>query len=134
MGDVSSGIPIEVSTIVALERFSILKHHCIAHGSTLEGAPHNNFLIRLGKYMLLVSVPAGPIWRGGPPLLPSSAAPLPFLSCILSYFNSRHKTLHFGEKFMKIRPKFKKKKSMFKGGFYMYSIFEVFSVEWDYIL
>ena len=34
---------------------------------------------------------------------------------------------------MKIGPKFKKL-SMFKGQFYMYSISEVFIVEWDYIL
>ena len=32
------------------------------------------------------SAPASPLWRGGPPLLPFSAAPLPFLSCCLSYF------------------------------------------------
>ena len=56
----------------------------------------------------LGSAPANPIWRGGPPLLPSPAAPLPFLSCPLSYFNSRHKTLHFGANFMKIGPKLKK--------------------------
>ena len=57
------------------------------------------------------------------------AAPLPFLSC---HFNFRHKALHFGENFMKIGPKLKKL-SVFKGQFYMY-IFEVFIVEWDYIL
>ena len=34
---------------------------------------------------------------------------------------------------MKIRPKLKKKLSMFKGQFYVYTIFEVFIVEWDYI-
>ena len=81
-----------------------------------------------------VSAPASPIWRGGPPLLPSIAAHLPFLSCPLSYFNSRHKTLHFGENFMKIGPK-SKKLSVFKGQFYMYlySVFEVFIVEWDYM-
>ena len=33
---------------------------------------------------------------------------------------------------MKIKPKLKKL-PMFKGHFYMYSIFEVFIVEWDYI-
>ena len=32
------------------------------------------------------SAPASPIWRGGPPLLPSPAASLPFLSCSLYYF------------------------------------------------
>ena len=61
-----------------------------------------------------------------PPLCPSWAAPL-------SNFNSRHKTLHLGESFMKIGPKLKKL-SVFKGQFYMYSIFEVFIVEWIYIL
>ena len=55
-----------------------------------------------------ISAPASPIWRGGLPLFPSTAAPLPFLSCPLSYFNSRHKTLHFGENFLKIGPKLKK--------------------------
>ena len=34
---------------------------------------------------------------------------------------------------MKIGPKLKKL-LVFKGPFYMYSIFEVFIVEWDYIL
>ena len=34
---------------------------------------------------------------------------------------------------MKIRPKLKKL-SMFNDQFYVYSIFEVFIVEWDYIL
>ena len=34
---------------------------------------------------------------------------------------------------MKIEPKLKKS-SVFKGQFYMYSIFEVFIVEWNYIL
>ena len=61
------------------------------------------------------------------PLLP------PLLSCPLSYLNSRHKTLHFGENFIKTGPKLKKLQ-MFKGQFYVYSIFEVFIVEWDYIL
>ena len=79
------------------------------------------------------STPASPIWRGGPPLLPFPAAPLPFLSCLLSYFNSRHKILHFGENFMNIGPKLKML-SMFKGQCYVYSIFEVFIVELDYIL
>ena len=79
-----------------------------------------------------LSAPASPIWRGGPPLLPTPAASLPFLSCPLSNFDSKHKTLHFGENFMKIGPKLKKL-SMFKGQFYVYSIFEVFIVEWDYI-
>ena len=72
----------------------------------------------------IYSVPASPIWRGRPPLLPSPATPLPFLSCPLSYFNSRHKTLHFGKNFKKIGPKLKKL-SMFKGQFDVYSIFEV---------
>ena len=54
-----------------------------------------------------------------PPLLPSLATPLPFLSCCLSYSNSRHKTLHFGENFMKIGPKLKK---LLKGQFYVYSL------------
>ena len=48
------------------------------------------------------NAPASPIWRGGPPLLPSPATPLPSLICPLSYFNSRHKTLHFDENFVKI--------------------------------
>ena len=64
------------------------------------------------------------------------AAPL-VLSCrpsavlkLPSDFNSRHKTLHdFGENFMKIRPKLKKKLSMFKSQFYVWSVFEVFIVE-----
>ena len=77
------------------------------------------------------STPASPIQRGGQLLLPSPAAPLPFLSCHLSYFNSRHK--YFGENFMKIGPKLKNL-LMFNGQFYVYSIFEVFIVEWDYIL
>ena len=79
------------------------------------------------------SAPASTIQRGGPPLLPFPATPLPFLSCPLSYFNSRHKTLHFGKNFMKIGPKLKKL-SMFKGQCYVYSIFEVFIMEPDYIL
>ena len=79
------------------------------------------------------SAPASPIWRGGPPLLPFAAAPLPFLSCILSCLNSRHKTLHFGENLMKIGPKLKIL-SKSKGQYYVYSIFEVFIVEWDYTL
>ena len=54
------------------------------------------------------SAPASRIWRGGPPLLPSPAAPLPFLSCPASYFNSKHKTLHSGENFMTIGPNLKK--------------------------
>ena len=87
--------------------------------------------------MLQISLPgsasASPTWRGGLALLPSPAAPLPFLCCHLSDFNSRHKTLHFGEKFMKIGQKLKKL-SKFKGQLYMYSIFEVNIVEWDYIL
>ena len=61
-----------------------------------------------GAYTDRNSASASPIWRGGLPLLPSPAAPLPFLSCPLSYFNSRLKTLHFGENFMKIGPKLKK--------------------------
>ena len=61
------------------------------------------------------SAPASPIQRGRLPLLPFSAAPLPFLSYPLLYFNSRHKTLHFGENFMKIGTKLKL--SMFKGQF-----------------
>ena len=52
--------------------------------------------------------PASPIRRGGLPLLPFLATPLSFFSCLLYYFNSRHKILHFGENFMKIRPKKKK--------------------------
>ena len=85
------------------------------------------------KIMWQCSAPASPIWRGEPPLLPSMAVPLPFLSCLLSYFNFRHKTLHFGENFMKIGPKLRKL-SVFQGQFYIYSIFEVLIVEWDYIL
>ena len=54
--------------------------------------------------------PASPILRGQPTLLSSPAAPQPFLRCFLRYFNSKYKTLHFGENFMEIRPKFKKKK------------------------
>ena len=80
----------------------------------------------------LCSAPSRPIWRGGLPLLPFPATPLPFLSCLLSCFNSRHKTLHFGENFMKIGPKLKTL-SMSKGQCYVYPIFEVFIVEWDYI-
>ena len=79
------------------------------------------------------NAPGSPIWRGGPPLLPFPAAPLPFLSCLLTCFNSRHKTLYFGENFMKIAPKLKIF-SMSKGQCYMYSISEVFIVEWDFIL
>ena len=60
---------------------------------------------------------------GGSSLLPSSATPLPFLSCPLTYFNSRHKTLQFGENFMKIGPKLKKLISMFKGQFYTYVLY-----------
>ena len=56
---------------------------------------------------------------------------LPKLSSVFQL--QRHKTLHFGGNFMKIGPKLKKL-SVFKGQFYMYSIFEVFIVEWDYIL
>ena len=84
-------------------------------------------------YVPFNSAPASPIWRGGLPLLPFPAAPLPFLSCLLSYFNFRHKTLHFGENFMKIRSKLKML-SMFKGHCYVYSIFDLVIVEWDYIL
>ena len=91
--------------------------------------PHG--LHYLSSSILLVnkchySAPASPIWSGVPPLLPSPAAPLPFLSCPLSFFNSRHKTLHFGENFRKIRPKLKKMLSMFKCQFHVYSIFEGF--------
>ena len=85
------------------------------------------------NYTILHSAPAGPTWRVGLSLLPSPATPLPFLSCHLSYFNSRYKTLHVGGNFMKIRLKLKQL-SMFKGQFYVYSIFEVFIVEWHYIL
>ena len=77
----------------------------------------------------LISAPASPLWRSGLPLLPSPAIPLPFLSCCLSYSNSRHKPLCFDENFMGIRPKLKKL-SMFKCQFYVYSIFEVFIVKW----
>ena len=76
------------------------------------------------------STPASPIEGRAAPLALFSA-PLPFVSCHLSYFDI--KNLHFGENFMKIRPKLKTL-SMFKGQFYVYSIFEVFIVEWDYIL
>ena len=93
----------------------------------------HNILHVCGEILLHCSAPASPIWRGGPHLLPFPAAPLPFLSCTLSYFNSRYKTLHFGENFMKIRPKLKKL-SMFEDQSYMYSISEVFIAEWDYIL
>ena len=48
------------------------------------------------------SAPAIPMQRGKPLLLPSPAAPLPFWSYPLPYFNSRHKTLHFAENFMNI--------------------------------
>ena len=69
--------------------------------------------------------------NGGLPLFPSAATAL--LKLPLSYFNSRHKTVHFDENFMKIGPKLKNL-SIFKSQFYVYSIFEVFIVEWDYIL
>ena len=58
------------------------------------------------------SPPASPIWRGRLPLLPFPATPLSFFSCLLYYFNSRHKILHFGENFMKIR---QKKKNVIQG-------------------
>ena len=74
------------------------------------------------SWHFIFSAPASPLWRGGPPLLPFPAAPLPFLSRFLSYFNSRHKTLHFGENFVKIGPKLKML-SMFKGQCSVYSIF-----------
>ena len=48
------------------------------------------------------SAPAIPMQRGRPLLLPSPAAPLPFWSYPLLYFNSRHKTLRFAENFMNI--------------------------------
>ena len=51
----------------------------------------------------------------------------------MSDFNFRHKTLHFGVNSIKIEPKLNKL-SMFKGQLFVYSIFEVFIVEWDYIL
>ena len=89
-------------------------------------------VIRHKAELQRTSAPASPLWRGGLPLLPFPAAPLPFLSCFLSYFNSRHKTLHFGENSIKIDPKLKML-SMFKGQCSVYSIFEVFIVEWDYI-
>ena len=81
----------------------------------------------------MISAPASPTWRGQPLLLPFPDTPLPFLSCLLSYFNSRHKTLHVDENLMKIIPKLKML-SMLKGQCYVYSIFEVFIVELDYIL
>ena len=46
--------------------------------------------------------------EGRPPLLPSPTTLLPFSSCNLPYFNSRHNTLYFGENFMKIGPELKK--------------------------
>ena len=88
----------------------------------LKHAVVNLINYQVGLLKIKSSAPASPIWRCGPPLLPSSAAPLPFLSCPLSYFNSKHKPLHFAEKFHENRTQFKKL-PMFKGQFYMYSIF-----------
>ena len=75
------------------------------------------------------SAPASPIRRGGLPLLPSPAALLPFLSCPLSYFNSRHKTLHFDENFMQTGPKLKKIYQCLKVSFSCPLFFEIFIVE-----
>ena len=72
------------------------------------------------------------LYRGVGCPSPSPATPLPFLSCPLLYMNSSQKNLHFCENFMKIRSKLKK--INVKGQFYVYSIFEIFFVEWHYIL
>ena len=56
---------------------------------------------------MMISAPVSPILRGRLPFLLSPATPLPWLTCPLPYFNSRHKTLHFGENFMEIGPKLK---------------------------
>ena len=80
-----------------------------------------------------------PCKEGAGSPLSSFATPVPFLSCSLPYFNSRHKIPHSAENFMKIEPKLikkgkKKKRNQYLKVSLFIFLFEAFIVEWDYIL
>ena len=121
---------VQISLNIYIRALSICLCFFFLYSSHLFCELAAEYMIRLHKYAAQCS--REPYIVGQTTPLALSCLPLPILSCILPYFNSRHKTIHFGENFMKIGPKLKKL-SVFKSQFYVYSSWGIYC-EMGYIL